>query len=354
MVGEPSDFAIVDGNLILNEAGETVNLGKVGQSSVPTYTDTIYRADAVYVNNHIRFKQTSLLCDVKSLVVRNSYGDITADAKIVYDGGYALIYSELLSKSANWEFFTIAYNLVTNDKTYLPDLRGKIGRNYVQDEYAAGSHSDNDTNHFLSVYHQFGGTERQALKSQEIQNADISWSETDEWAVKAKFNIVGRPYVQGATNEEYSSCPDILTIGSHWGNYYYTGATAAGKHGGLNADPLLNIGDRKDITKNENTFLKNTIAITCGEKLDGTGLWCSYGYGVEFFEAMEGLVERYPEKNIYAARALMFSLDARTLTTTANTGWVTRNNDQVGDKIYLHGETIQEAIITEIPAIITN
>ena len=312
------------------------------------YTDTIYRADAIYLNDYIQLKQTPLLYDVKNLVIRNSFGDIKADVKIVYNNSYAWIYSELLSKTANWELFTIEYDLIVNDKTYPPDLKGKIGRNYVQDEDQAGYHSNNDTNHFLSVYHQFGGTERQALKSQEIQNADISWSETDEWAVKAKFNIVGRPYVQGATAEEISSCPDILSIGSHYGNYYYTGAIAAGNHGVLNADPLLNIGDRKDITENENTFLKNTIAITCGEKLDGTGLWCSYGYGVEFFEAMEGLVERYPEKNIYAARALMFSIDARTLTTTANTGWVTRNNDQVGDKIYLHGETIQEAIITEI------
>ena len=312
------------------------------------YIDTIYRADAIYLNDYIQLRQTTLLYDVKNLVIRNSFGDIKADVKIVYNDSYAWIYSELLSKTANWELFTIEYDLIVNDKTYPPDLKGKIGRNYLQDEDNAGYHSTNNKNHFLSVYSQLGGTDRQAIESNTIQSGDMSSGETDEWAVKAKFNIIGRPYVGAAVNEEVSSCPDILTIVSHYGNFYYTGAIVANMHGQLSADTLLNIGDRKDITANATTFLKNTIAITCGERIDGTGLWCSYGYGVEFFEAMEGLIERYPAKNIYAARALMFSLDARTVTSTVHTDWVTRNNDQVGDVIYFHGETIQEAIITEI------
>ena len=79
------------------------------------YTDTIYRADAIYLNDYIQLKQTPLLYDVKNLVIRNSFGDIKADVKIVYNDSYAWIYSELLSKTANWELFTIEYDLIAND-----------------------------------------------------------------------------------------------------------------------------------------------------------------------------------------------------------------------------------------------
>jgi len=173
------------------------------------------------------------------------------DAKIVYNNSAAYIYSEFLSKSANWEFFTIEYDLIPNDKTYLPDLRGKIGRNYIQDEYVNNTeHSKTNKLNFESVYSQFGGTIREALESIYLVGRDITPEQTDEYAVKYKFNLIARPYSNSAVTENISSCPDILTVASHYDNN----------------DAIHNITNSPDI------FINNVIAVSAGTNQDGTGI----------------------------------------------------------------------------------
>ena len=269
------------------------------------YVDTLFKADAVYDKDLIRLKQTSQMYDVKNLTVRTSIGDTHPDYKIVYNNGYAWLYCTELSKNSNFEFFTIEYNLVNNTKTYLPDLRGKIGLNFMQDENTGNSyHSRMNAELFRSVYKVLGKNQRTAIESALVEGHDIYYSITDEMAVKYKFNILARPYVDGARSEEISSCPDILTVAPEYGNYYYEGAKEANQHEILNSNPALNVGDRVDITPDANTFLNNTIAITAGQNVDGSGIWCSYGYGTEFFEAFLEFDSLYPSpayKNFYDA-----------------------------------------------------
>jgi len=318
-------------------------------------SETIYRLNATYINDFIKLDlktyNCSKICDVKKLTVRTSYGDKDIDCKIVYEYNYALLYSKLLSKTSNWEFFTIEYNIIDNDKTYKPDLKGRIGRNFIQDEEYGGSfsyHSTRDRLVFESIYSQFGGTERKALESAVLKNGGILQNETDEYAVKYKFNLVARPYVGGAQSEEESSSPDILTIGSHYGNYYYQG----GPHATFSGDPLKDVGARFDITSDANTFLKNTIAVSAGKNIDGTGNWTSYGFGVEFFEVYnrDEMNKMYPAKNLKTDRAIC-TISGRTITARSNYIHFTEYLE-IGDKLSIqywktdyHNE---DAIITKI------
>lgn len=242
------------------------------------YTDIYYRADAIYENDYIKLKHlgsTNKLYEVKRLTVRTSYGDKNVDSKVVFNNGYCYLFSEYLSQSANWELFVIHYDIVNNIRTYPPDLRGKIGINYMQDENSSyAAHSSFNKQCFETIYSQLGGEKRQALESIKLHGGDISAEQTDELAVKFKFNILSRPYVGGATSEEISSAPDILTVASHFNN-----------------DNRIH-----NITIDENTFLKNTIAVSAGDRLDGSGSWTSHGNGVEFFESYNRaeMDARYP------------------------------------------------------------
>lgn len=317
------------------------------------HADTYFRKDVEYEGDYIKLKNigTSKLYKVKKLIVRTSYGDKVVDSKVVFNNGYCHLFSEFLSRATNWELFTIEYDIVDNIRTYPPDLKGKIGRNFMQDEDAGNtSHSSMCAKVFKSVHSQFSTADRQALESIVVEGSSIEQEQTDEMAVKHKFNILARPYGNGvgSIGEETSSCPDILTVGSHWGNYFYAGAIAERAHN-KTSDSLPNTGDRKDITNSETEFLNNTIAVTAGQSLDGTGRWCSYGYGVEFFEAynVEDMDAQFPEKNYYSSIAGVTIPDARTIKASGTHKILNWN---VGDSLFLHysTENIVEFKIAEI------
>lgn len=316
----PSDKLVIKDEI--EEITNRFNSMITGTTKEGQFTNTIYRLNAEYVNDHIKLDlqnssfYNKKIYNVKKLTVRTSYGDKIADAKIVYDNNYALLYSKLLSKASNWEFFTIEYDIIDNDKTYKPDLKGKIGRNFMQDEEDYYEyHSTRDRMVFECVYSQLGGTSRKALESRKLLKSSIQQDKTDEYAVKFKFNILARPYVGGSQSEEINSCPDILSIGSHYGNYHYQG----GSHSVYSGDPLKDVGARFDITTDSKTFLKNTIAVSAGKNLDGTGHWTSYGFGVEFFEVYnrEEMDRMYPVKNLTTDRAIC-NISGRTITADKN------------------------------------
>jgi len=296
------------------------------------YAETYFRNEVEYKGDYIKLKDIgqNKLYIIKKLIVRTSFGDKIVDAKVVYNFGDCYLFSNFLSKSANWEFFVIKYDIINNPRTYPPDLRGKIGRNFMLDVDSVGSHSTTNRKIFKSVHSQLSTYPRQALESAVVEGKSISYDETDEMAVKHKFNILARPYMRGAISEETSSCPDILSVGAHYGNYFYEG----GSHNELNSDESLNTGARKDITPDENTFLNNSIAISAGTNLDGTGRWTSYGYGVEFFEAynIEQMDAQLPERNYYTPSAGVTIPDVRTVKASGTH----KIKASVGDTFYVH------------------
>lgn len=340
----------------LENGNLTTDAVATATEATAAYQKTIYRKDAVWENDMVVFhtESTTKNCRVQSLMVRTSVGDIHAESKIVYNIPKFLIYSEYLSKASNWEFFTIEYDLFAESQTYLPDLRGKIGRNFMQDESSGNNyHSASNVRNFKGAHLAAGGFGRESFESLIVNNGAVSSTQTDELAVKYKFNILARPYVGGATGEEESSCPDILSVASHYGNYYYEGAINEGKHATM-SDTKPNTGDRKDITSGPTEFLKNTVAISAGEKADGTGIWTSYGYGVEFFEPyhIQTVKNMYPEESYYFPLFRAYVVDLRTISSPAdisgyNPGFAM--GLYVGKTITLHKDNERlDYVVTEI------
>lgn len=336
------------------------NTLNTGVEKKPQNTLRIFRSNAIFQNDLVQLTANSnKMCDIKKLIVRTSLGDSTPDFRIIYDAGYAWISSSKVSKSVNWEYIEVSYDLVNNPATYLPDLRGKIGRNFMQDEISGNiSHSRINTDFFKATYLGFLPTgSRQALQSIEVKGSSIESVETDEMAVIHKFNLLARPYVNAAVGEEVSSCPDVLSVGSHYGNYYAVGKP----HGIQDIDPAKNTGVRYNITTQPYIFLNNTIAVTAGENPDGTGVWASWGFGVEFCETYADMVVRYPDEQFkiaYRERIGVFvAEDKRTITPgngfesfiakyTYLEGW------QVGMTLFLHmsASEIIEFQVVEINA----
>ncbi len=318
------------------------------------YADVYYRKDVEYFNDYVKLKGASTkVYEAKKLTVRTGFGDKQVECNIVYEvyasgqSIQAYLFSPLTSKTSNWEFFILEYDLVDNIRTYPPDIKGRIGRNYMQDEDTGNYyHSQFCRRVYESVYSQLGGTGRKAFESLIVEGTDIAQDKTDEMAVKYEFNHIGRPYVNGAEWEEISSAPDIQTFAAHHGNYY----TEDLGHGKRHENPELNRGRRYVFAKP----LINTVAVSAGENQDGSGVWTSYGPDVRTFESYNRseMNARYPEKNFLKDIAFGIITDNRTFTANSIHNGYTRYVE-VGDRVVVdyyrqEGKEPVEAKVAEI------
>ncbi len=168
-----------------------------------------------------------------------------------------------------------------------------IGQNIVLDEHES-YHSMVGKKTVESVFPDFN---HKIIESCKIIKNTVSASKTRAFSVLFEADIYSHPYVDGAREEDINSTPDILHVGSHYSNDFI----------------------RKDITRNEKEFLKNTIAV--GARADNTtdNFGSSYGFGIEFFETANNVSmdERFPRKHKHIIGWGTISEDRRTLTFTS-------------------------------------
>ena len=235
-----------------------------------------------------------------------------------------------LSKSKDIERLQIGYNVKPSLTAFANvDTQRTIGRNIIFEEFADESaHSSWMVRNFGGVYPNFTGEKYESRLLPEVMgHIDNLYEPT--LCEKYKVNILTKPYVGGATQESVSSNPNILKVGSHYGN-----------------DNV-----RHDITSSSDKFLSNVIAVSASNVAADTSDWSSYGFGVEFFEsfAKEEIDARHPDKNIYTAVGQCY---------TTNNGFNLKSDVHpnaflealTGDKVYIHysASNIVEREIAEI------
>ena len=234
-----------------------------------------------------------------------------------------------LSKSKDIERLQIGYNVKPSLTVTNVDTQRTIGRNIIFEESTGESaHSSWMVRNFGGVYPDFTGERYQSRLLPEVMG-QINNLYEPTLCEKYKVNILTKPYVGGATQENVSSNPNILKVGSHYGN-----------------DNV-----RRDITSSSEEFLSNVIAVSASNVAADTSDWASYGFGVEFFEsfAKEEINARHPDKNIYDAVGQCY---------TTNGGFNLKSDVHptaflealTGDKAYIHysASNIVEREIAEV------
>lgn len=132
LAGEPLDFSIVDGDLVLNEGGETVNLGTVAIKDTYSYDEKIigewvdgkpiYRKVILlsslsiddYTINHNLNVDAYIRMDIASNNHDISHPTISA-MPLIQDLG--AVYAEGITTTSN-QIFIATYYMVNNDATY--------------------------------------------------------------------------------------------------------------------------------------------------------------------------------------------------------------------------------------------
>lgn len=231
----------------------------------------------------------------------------------------------IISRSNDIEKISISFNTSFQNKEI--DIQGTLGRNILFEETSGNRvHGQFTMDSFHGVYPENTHQKILSIDLPEV-TGNVVQSFQPYLCSKYECNLVTKPYINAAVNENYLSNPEILTIGSHYSS------TQA----------------RQDITSAPDKFLSNTIAVSAGTSKDDTNsLWTSYGYGVEFFESWkkEEIDQRYPNKDIY-------DVIARVLTTSDNQGLIYRHGDygwisevEVGQKIWIRYSTSNEVEVT--------
>lgn len=143
----------------------------------------VYDGDSILLSSSIASVRFGMI-KARNLTIRTSFGDIQAECKIVYDSVSDSIWlnSSYLSKSSNWEFLVLEFDIDLDGytpgtlKNLAPDLKGRIGRNFMLDEnLIETNHSTINIKVFESVYAQLGGTQRKALESIKTVGGSVSY-----------------------------------------------------------------------------------------------------------------------------------------------------------------------------------
>lgn len=256
-------------------------------------------------------------------IVQNSNGIQTIDPILIYSEDNTVYLSDkqgIISRNSNFEWFELHYDIILNNfKDLNYDIQGSLGRNTLNEESGTDHlwHADMILKTFNSVYPNNPNWIKSTFEFPELNNSDLSQIKTPSFCVKNKINLILKPYVGGATDEQVSSNPDILTIGSHYSN----GNT------------------RRDITSSSSDFLSNVIAVSAGLKLADTSKWTTYGFGVEFCETYDKaeVDARYPAKNVYMEFAKLFTANAECtiLKSTDNANFINYHPMEIGQLIYI-------------------
>ena len=200
-----------------------------------------------------------------------------------YDGAIPLFFyvkdaNGALSLQTDFDFIEIDYSI---SASLLPipnyDVRKRIGENVIQDEEtSSSSHSSRMRETFLdcypSLFEEYGIENIESIKDPLAGNSSIPAYFEPKYMELKKANLLLRPYVSGATSEQVGSNPNILKVGSHYGNEFV----------------------EHNITSADDEFLSNVIAATARVDDEVTSEFydasaevmrpmSSFGKGAEFF-----------------------------------------------------------------------
>lgn len=292
----------------------------------PDFQLTILQKDFQWYNDFLKIdvgeRINNKKIEVIDMFIYTSKGIIKGNSIISYptslNNGFGVITNYfylkdstgLITRTFDIEQVTISFNLVNSELNV--DLQHSLGRNILFEETSQNrAHGEFTMEMFKGVYPE--NTHELVLSIDTEVNGSVNQSFQPYLNSLYKCNITVKPYVRGASTEEYLSNPEILSIGAHYSNNKV----------------------RVDITDSPTKFLDNSIAVSAGLYSNDTTVWTSYGYGVEFFESFgkEEIDIRYPHKN------KLFAI-AKIKTTPDNKGFINLSNEGDFTQSLTKGETV--------------
>lgn len=254
------------------------------------------------------------------------------DGNNIPNGFYVRDADGFLTENADFEHLDIRYNIKTDTVLKYDGLTQLENGGFVLEEIPGQEyHSKYGIFAFDAAYPEYTGVKLETIKDELSDFGELYPWFTPVYCRERKVNLISKPYVNAATTEQVGSNPDILTVAAHWGNTF----------------------ERKDITANATTFLKNVIAIgSCPATGTPDSLATSYGFGMEFAEEGNnlGLNAAYPDQTFKHVIG-WGTVSGTTYTDDLNTrDYGNVLNVQVGGKIYigLDVDNLQERIIASI------
>ena len=351
-----SNIKTINGNSILGN-------GDLLIGEYPQYKVTFMRDDIIWTDDYITIPHSTYLRDKKieihKALLRKGSGDIVLNPRVSYPRSEAYnstppneFYLKdgdgYITKGNDFEYLHIEYSILSSTELYNYDVRNQIGENVIQDENSGQTyHSRAMRKVFLACYpklwSEYGIQAFESIKDPLTGNSLVSRAFEPKYMELKQANLLFRPYGDGARAEQVGSNPNILKVGSHYGNWGQFGAQ-----------------QERNITSADDVFLTNVVAVAA--RVDDeitTEFQTTYGRGVEFFEDITKLDVEFPDKT-YLRDVSYGTVDETGLIYTATQptfpDWVSKRKLQVGEKIYFdlttaeHDDptTAQQAVVAEI------
>jgi len=253
------------------------------KTSNPLYNTTISKLDLTWKNgwiiistigswdNRYTIKITSLL--IKTFTgIKKLNPIVLYPSKDTYNGTLPAVFylrdvDGFLREDYEFEEVSVSYDITSSQNSNgYNSLKENLGENVIDDGNAGDEwHSNIMVQCFNLVYPGFltkGLSIIETLSDPITGNNDVEADFTATYLTIKNANMVIRPYTGAADSEESYSNPNVLTTASHFANAF----------------------QRRDITLNATTFLRNTIAVGARPNDTTSMVGVSYGFGMEFFE----------------------------------------------------------------------
>ena len=254
----------------------TAEKNKLASIDAPDYSIIILREDAIFEMGFLKLPHSevveALKIDILKFKLVGGMGDEYPTPIIKfppaltrtgqeYKGWYISTAEYPSLQLKDWAQIEIDYS-ISADSVLKYDSLFQVEGDNVMIEHQSGSgseyHEKVSVQTFESVYPEFSG---EVIKSLSFGGL-IPAKYQPTFAHEQKFDCWATPYVGAGESENIGGNPDILSVGSHFGNEF----------------------ERVDITESADEFLPFSIAV--GARVDDatTQSGTSYGFGLEFFE----------------------------------------------------------------------
>lgn len=231
---------------------------------LPQYTIEIKREDIVWTDDYITIPHSTYLRDKKieihKALLRKGSGDIVLNPRVSYPRSetynsappnefYLKDGDGYITRGNDFEYLYLEYSVLPSLELNNYDLRNGIGRSVVQDENSGQTvHSSMMKKVFDSIFpdlwEEYGISCIESIKDPLSGGGYISASFEPKFMELKEANMLFRPYLNGASSEQIGSNPNILKVGSHYGNWGQFGSQ-----------------QERDLTPADDIFLTNSIAV---------------------------------------------------------------------------------------------